>query len=103
MDDPRDPSLEVKLSVPKTWKEAFDAFGSGTMLVAGIVMMTRNPFLAWPAFLFALSGFINQRPHTTKDGGSATNALLFAASGLFITYMPKLFLPPVNQIKLPTE
>ncbi|KZV96049.1 hypothetical protein EXIGLDRAFT_765733 [Exidia glandulosa HHB12029] len=101
--DPRDASLEVPLSTPRTWTMGTDAFGAMTMLMSGMVMVTRNRYLAWPALLVTLVALVNQQPLRTKDGGSALNSVLFAISGLIVTYLPQFIIPPSTSTQLPVD
>jgi len=65
------------------------------MLLSGAVMVTRNRYLAWPALLIALAGYVNTRPMRQKaDGGQGLSGIVFALAALFSSYLPYLFLPP---------
>ncbi|TFK75696.1 hypothetical protein BDN72DRAFT_451732 [Pluteus cervinus] len=89
--DPRDSSLEVKYSPPKTWFAESDALGVTGMLLAGLIMVSRNRFLAWPAIIVGVNGVINQHPMRSKEGaGSAWSSLLLCISALFASYFPLL-------------
>ncbi|EJD51833.1 hypothetical protein AURDEDRAFT_158678 [Auricularia subglabra TFB-10046 SS5] len=102
-DDPRDASLETRLSAPRSWIMGSDAMSSLTMLVCGMVMVTRNRYLAWPAVIVSLAGVVNQQPLRTKDGGSAWNSFFFSLSALLVTYMPMFLIAPSTQTPLPTQ
>ncbi|KAG2347252.1 hypothetical protein BDR05DRAFT_928034 [Suillus weaverae] len=86
--DPRDSTRETKLSLPKTWHaESADAMGSMGMFLAGLVLVSRNRYLAWPVALLALSSFMNQHPIRTKEGGSTPwTALMTATFALLVSH-----------------
>ncbi|KAH7931343.1 hypothetical protein BV22DRAFT_998542 [Leucogyrophana mollusca] len=88
--DPRDSSLETKLTLPKTWHaEAPDAMGSMGMFLAGMVLVTRNRYMAWPVLVLAIGGVTNAHPVRTKEGGSTPWATLaMAAFALIISHAP---------------
>ncbi|KAJ3561049.1 hypothetical protein NP233_g10436 [Leucocoprinus birnbaumii] len=66
-DDPRDPYQEVVLTFPKTWyQESSDGLNSSGMFLSGLIMVTRNRFLAWPAVMFSLNTMFNQHPARSK-------------------------------------
>ncbi|KIY72046.1 hypothetical protein CYLTODRAFT_418229 [Cylindrobasidium torrendii FP15055 ss-10] len=94
-EDPRDPALETKFAFPSNpnwYKEASDGMGTPGMLFSGLIMMTKNRFLAWPAVMFGVNSFINQHPLRAKEGGSgALSNMLLCLSALVASYMP-LFL-----------
>ncbi|EGO01218.1 hypothetical protein SERLA73DRAFT_167343 [Serpula lacrymans var. lacrymans S7.3] len=93
--DPRDASLETKLTLPKTWyADANDSMGSMGMFLAGMVLVTRNRYLSWPVLLLAISGVTNQHPLRTKDGGNSPWAILFMAILAVIMSHAPLFLLP---------
>jgi len=63
MDDPRNSALETLFVLPKTWhREANDGASSSGMFLSGLIMVTRNRFLAWPSLLFGLTTLINEHP-----------------------------------------
>ncbi|KAF8741047.1 hypothetical protein AX14_005952 [Amanita brunnescens Koide BX004] len=77
-EDPRDATLEVKFTLPNTWYRDNDVLGSSTMFFAGLILVTRNRFLAWPAVIFAINGLINHHPLRSKDGqGGGWNNILY--------------------------
>lgn len=62
------------------------------MFLAGLIMVTRNRFLAWPSLLLGASAWINQHPLRTKEGGSPPiGNLMLAGFALVSAYLP-LFL-----------
>jgi hypothetical protein len=70
-DDPRDSSLETKFVFPSTWyRDDADALSTSGMFFSGLIMVTRNRFLAWPAILFAINATINQHALRAKEGSS---------------------------------
>ncbi|KAG0703531.1 hypothetical protein DFH29DRAFT_435627 [Suillus ampliporus] len=87
-DSPRDTTRETKLSLPKTWyAESADAIGSMGMFLAGLVLVSRNRYLAWPVALLALSSFMNQHPLRTKESGSTPwTALMTAMFALIVSH-----------------
>ncbi|KAK2460771.1 hypothetical protein APHAL10511_007241 [Amanita phalloides] len=94
-DDPRDATLEAKFVLPNTWhRDGSDTLGSSSMFFAGLIMVTRNRFLAWPAVIFAINSLINQHPLRSKDGqAGAWSNLFLCATALLASYFP-LFLMP---------
>ncbi|KAI0301238.1 hypothetical protein BC826DRAFT_904800 [Russula brevipes] len=106
-DDPRDPSLESKFTIPQTWSTQDNADGLATsgMFLAGLIMVTRNRILAWPSLLLGLGAWINQHPLRTREGGTPPIAnLMLALSALLASYLPlvlKAGSPPgVKQVPL---
>ncbi|KAL0570020.1 hypothetical protein V5O48_011939 [Marasmius crinis-equi] len=70
-DDPRDASLETPFTLPSAWRgESYDLSTTG-MMFSGLIMITRNRFLAWPAVMFGLNGLFNQHPLRNKEGGGS--------------------------------
>ncbi|KAH0831153.1 hypothetical protein J3R83DRAFT_13727, partial [Lanmaoa asiatica] len=90
LNDPRDASRETRLTLPKSWKaESVDAMGSMGMFFAGMVMVTRNRYVAWPVLILAINGVMNQHPLRAKEGGSTPWAtLMMALFGLVISHAP---------------
>ncbi|KDQ32994.1 hypothetical protein PLEOSDRAFT_1060688 [Pleurotus ostreatus PC15] len=88
--DPRDSSLEVKMSFPKTWnRDGSDPLSVSGMFLAGLIMVTRNRYLAWPAILLAFNAYINQHPLRTKEGsGNALMNLMMCIMALIASYFP---------------
>ncbi|KIJ37054.1 hypothetical protein M422DRAFT_178471 [Sphaerobolus stellatus SS14] len=102
--DPRDPSAEVPLSLPKAWrKEAPDGLAAISMFLSGAVMVMRNRYFAWPALLVAVASYVSAKPMRQKDGGSGFSGIVFAFAAMFSAYLPFLFLPNVapSQVPLP--
>ncbi|CAE6371241.1 unnamed protein product [Rhizoctonia solani] len=95
--DPRAPQLEEPFRLPKTYTESLDAVTSFSMLMAGGTLLTRNPYGAWAAMFVAVSGFLNQHPLRTKDGGQTWSSIIFALGALITIYMPRLIIQPVVQ------
>ncbi|KAG8732850.1 hypothetical protein FRC11_010562, partial [Ceratobasidium sp. 423] len=52
------------------------AVTSFSMLMAGGTLLTRNPYGAWTAMFVAVSGFMNQHPLRTKDGGQTWSSIM---------------------------
>ncbi|CAE6429891.1 unnamed protein product [Rhizoctonia solani] len=95
--DPRAPELEEPFRLPKTYTESLDAVTSFSMLMAGATLLTRNPYGAWTAMFVAVSGFLNQHPLRTKDGGQSWSSIIFAFGVLITIYMPRLIIQPAVQ------
>ncbi|KAF7292870.1 hypothetical protein MIND_01186000 [Mycena indigotica] len=93
-EDPRDASLEAKFSLPNTWtQDSFDGLSTSGMFLSGLIMVTRNRFLAWPSVIFGLSSSINAHPLRTKEGGgSALPNLALCVMALFASYIPLLMI-----------
>ncbi|KAK7683849.1 hypothetical protein QCA50_013227 [Cerrena zonata] len=71
-DDPRDPAAETKLTFPDSWQvESSDGLSASVMFISGLIMVTRNRFLAWPSLLMSINSIINQHPLRTKEGGNS--------------------------------
>ncbi|KAF8892903.1 hypothetical protein BD779DRAFT_1507646 [Infundibulicybe gibba] len=89
-EDLRDMSLETKFTLPKSWyRESSDGLSSSSMFLGGLIMVSRNRFLAWPSVLFATNGIINQHPLRSKDGsGSSWSSLLLCIFALLASYLP---------------
>lgn len=88
-EDPRDPSQEVTLTFPKTWyQESSDGLNSSGMLLSGLIMVTRNRFLAWPAVIFTLNTVFNQHPARSRGDVSTWSNLMLCISALFASYIP---------------
>ncbi|KIM52012.1 hypothetical protein SCLCIDRAFT_1224108 [Scleroderma citrinum Foug A] len=85
----RDSSREVKLTLPRSWRvESIDPFGSVGMFLAGMVMVTKNRYLAWPVLVVAISGVMNQHPLRTKEGGNNPWAnLVMAVFALVMSHL----------------
>ncbi|KAK0483782.1 hypothetical protein IW261DRAFT_980403 [Armillaria novae-zelandiae] len=83
-DDPRDAALAVKFTLPPTWYRESEGLGTSGMFLSGLIMVTRNRYLAWPSVLFGLNQYVNQHPMRAKEGtGGLSNLLALVAS-----YMP---------------
>ncbi|KAF9518766.1 hypothetical protein BS47DRAFT_1337898 [Hydnum rufescens UP504] len=93
MDDPRDPGLEVGSTVPPSWKkQSLDPFGSSSMMLGGLTMVTRNPVVAWTTIFIGLWGWLNSHPLRTKDGGTAGQGIIYAVGALIAAYVPRLII-----------
>ncbi|KAG8930904.1 hypothetical protein FRC03_007768 [Tulasnella sp. 419] len=91
-DDPRDASLGVKISLPKSWTSESDATASLAMLLAGVTMFTRNTNFAWITLFVAVNGWINQHPKRLKEGGQSLVAVFAAIGCLLTANMPRFIL-----------
>ncbi|KAF9444898.1 hypothetical protein P691DRAFT_806550 [Macrolepiota fuliginosa MF-IS2] len=92
-DDPRDSSLEVALTFPKTWyQESSEGLNTSGMFLSGLIMVTRNRFLAWPAVLFSLNNLFNQHPARQKGDASSWSNLMLCIAALFASYIPLLII-----------
>ncbi|KAF8511289.1 hypothetical protein JB92DRAFT_2935139 [Gautieria morchelliformis] len=105
MSDPRDPSIEAPYSLPKSWGKETEGLAAMSMFISGLVMVTRNRYLAWPAILVAITGYVGSRPLRQKDGGQGLSGVVFALAATVSAYLPMLFLPPLerNQVLLPID
>lgn len=91
--DPRDAALETRVTFPKTWKQEdtgvytviwrelvltylTDTLGSSNMFLSGLIMVTRNRMLSWPALFVGFTSFINQHPLRAKEGKQGYNGIL---------------------------
>jgi len=105
-DDPRNAALETRYVLPKTWhREPNDgAASSSGMFLSGLIMVTRNRFLAWPSLLFGLMTSINEHPLRSDSSalhGWSNLALCFFV--LIASYIPVFVVsktPPT--VPLPT-
>ncbi|KIM41581.1 hypothetical protein M413DRAFT_71981 [Hebeloma cylindrosporum] len=87
--DPRDASLETDFTTPKTWfRDTSDGLGTSGMFLSGLIMVTKNRYLAWPSLLFGLSLMFNAHPLRSKEGGSGWSNLALCISALFASYIP---------------
>ncbi|KAJ6481677.1 hypothetical protein C8R45DRAFT_309497 [Mycena sanguinolenta] len=106
LDDPRDASLETKFALPTFWyRENSDGLGTSGMFLSGLIMVTRNRFLAWPSVLFGVSSAINVHPLRAKDGGSAAgtlSSLLLCVGALLTSYLPLFMISRSTTAPLPT-
>ncbi|CAE6490986.1 hypothetical protein RSOLAG22IIIB_07277 [Rhizoctonia solani] len=100
--DPRAPELEEPFRLPKTYTESLDAVTSFSMLMAGGTLLTRNLYGAWTAMFVAVSGFMNQHPLRTKDGGQSWSSIIFALGALVTIYMPRMIIQPTLEATKPT-
>ncbi|KAF8236163.1 hypothetical protein L208DRAFT_1357879 [Tricholoma matsutake] len=90
-DDPRDPSLETKETLPYTWirDDMADAFGTSGMLLSGLIVVTRNRNIAWGAILFGISGIINSHSLRAKSSsGSPLSSFLMCITACVALYFP---------------
>jgi len=90
MDDPRNSALETPFVLPKTWYrhgEANDGARSSGLFLSGLIMVTRNRYLAWPSLLFGLTTLINEHPlrSDTRAGWSNIAMYFFV---LIASYIP---------------
>jgi len=73
------------------------------MMLSGLILVTRNRVLAWPALLLAISGAINQHPLRTKDGSTGTSSLWFAFFALIASYAPMILVTPAKAGESPFQ
>ncbi|KAJ3535629.1 hypothetical protein NMY22_g6401 [Coprinellus aureogranulatus] len=88
-DDPRNAVLEQPYTLPRSWfLETGDGLASSGMFLAGLIMVTRNRFLAWPSVVFGINSLVNQHPLRQKDSaaGWSNTGLCFVA--LIASYLP---------------
>ncbi|KAI0356898.1 hypothetical protein OH77DRAFT_1400317 [Trametes cingulata] len=98
-DDPRDPSAEAPLTLPEKWQTDSLGISQGTalavMFVSGLIMVTRNRYLAWPALLLSINSVINQHPLRTKEGGQSNISVIMLGIGaLLASYLPLILIGP---------
>ncbi|KAL7284584.1 hypothetical protein ACG7TL_001877 [Trametes sanguinea] len=95
-DDPRDPSAEAKLTLPEKWQtDSLDALSSSMMFVSGLIMVTRNRYLAWPALLLSINSVVNQHPLRTKEGGQGgLSVIMMGIAALLASYLPLMLIGP---------
>ncbi|TCD64882.1 hypothetical protein EIP91_003458 [Steccherinum ochraceum] len=95
-DDPRDASSETKLTFPETWQvDSSDALSASVMFVSGLIMVSRNRYLAWPALVLSINSAANQHPLRTKEGGnSPLSTLVLAVCALLASYFPMFMVGP---------
>ncbi|KZT43435.1 hypothetical protein SISSUDRAFT_1057827 [Sistotremastrum suecicum HHB10207 ss-3] len=95
LDDPRDASLEVPLSPPRSWKTSEDSgTGGSAMFLSAAVMVTRNRYLAWPALFMALSNHFNQQPMRSKDNNNTLISIMVSFFALLTSYLATFVVPP---------
>ncbi|CAL1709899.1 unnamed protein product [Somion occarium] len=102
-DDPRDPAGETKLTFPESWQvESSDGLSASVMFISGLIMVTRNRYLAWPSLLLSINSVINQHPLRTKEGGnSPISTVILGVSALLASYLPLVMIGPQKQVPLP--
>ncbi|KAF8270036.1 hypothetical protein EI94DRAFT_1572498 [Lactarius quietus] len=96
MSDPRNSSLESKFTVPQSWRvqNNVDGLSTSGMFLAGLIMVTRNRYLAWPSLLLGASAWVNQHPLRTKEGGTPPiGNLMLAFFALVASYLPLILKP----------
>lgn len=95
-DDPRDASAETRVSFPETWKtDSLDGLSGSVLFISGLVMVTRNRYLAWPNLFLTLMSLFNQHPLRTKEGtNSPSSGLMICISALVASYLPLLTVQP---------
>ncbi|KAI8989128.1 hypothetical protein BD414DRAFT_382344, partial [Trametes punicea] len=100
-DDPRDPSAEAPLTLPEKWQtESVGAWirillYERMMFVSGLIMVTRNRYLAWPSLLLSINSVINQHPLRTKEGGQSNlSVILLGVAALLASYLPLVLVGP---------
>ncbi|KAI0634266.1 hypothetical protein C8Q77DRAFT_1110772 [Trametes polyzona] len=102
-DDPRDPSAEAPLTLPEKWQtDSLDALSSSMMFVSGLIMVTRNRYLAWPALLLSINSVINQHPLRTKEGAQSNiSVIMLGVGALIASYLPLILISPAQKVSLP--
>ncbi|KAI0085875.1 hypothetical protein BDY19DRAFT_895679 [Irpex rosettiformis] len=92
-DDPRDASAETKMTLPESWTT--DAPGTFSLFLSGLIMVTRNRWLAWPNLALSLNSLFNNHPLRTKgDSGGGATSRMIAASALVACYLPLFMIQP---------
>jgi len=76
------------------------------MFVSGLILVTRNRYLAWPSLVMSINSVINQHPLRTKEGGSSPlSTIVLGVCALLASYMPLLLIgaqKTPTQVPLPT-
>ncbi|KAI0672310.1 hypothetical protein C8Q78DRAFT_1077846 [Trametes maxima] len=103
-DDPRDPSAETSLTLPEKWQaDSLDALSSSMMFVSGLIMVTRNRFLAWPALLLSVNTVINKHPLRTKEGAQGdVSVIMLGVAALIASYLPLILIGPAAKVPPPS-
>ncbi|KAI0342629.1 hypothetical protein BDW22DRAFT_1296492, partial [Trametopsis cervina] len=99
-DDPRDASAETQMTLPVSWTT--DSAGVLIMntlgialFLSGLIMVTRNRWLAWPNLILSLNSLFNQHPLRTKATYySNLQSYRVAFSALIACYLPLLMIQP---------
>ncbi|KAF7329820.1 hypothetical protein MKEN_00245400 [Mycena kentingensis (nom. inval.)] len=87
--DPRQETLEAKFAFPNTWsKDSFDGWSTSGMFLSGLIMVTRNRFLAWPSVVVGIASSINSHPMRAKEGTMALPNLALCVMALIASYLP---------------
>ncbi|KIM92232.1 hypothetical protein PILCRDRAFT_810263 [Piloderma croceum F 1598] len=96
--DPRDASLESKLVFPHRWpRDYMDALSTSGMFLSGLIMVTRNRYMSWPALMLAINGLINQHPLREKESASSPWAtLMLAIASVLVSYSPLFIVSPTQ-------
>ncbi|KAF9467128.1 hypothetical protein BDZ94DRAFT_1156642 [Collybia nuda] len=89
LDDPRNASLETKEILPYNWYRESMAGAASGMFLAGLIIVTRNRYLAWPSLALGVNGVANSHPLRAKEGGGgAWSSMLLCITALVATYVP---------------
>lgn len=89
MDDPRNSALETPFVLPKTWHpEPSDGAKSSGMFLSGLIMVTRNRFLAWPSLMFGLNTMINDHPLRSDNNSLGWSNIAVCFCVLIASYIP---------------
>jgi len=96
--DPRDSSLEIKVCFPKKWsRESNDALSASAMFLSGLILVTRNRYLAWPALMLSICGVVTQHPLRTREGAIGVwSGVMLSISAVFAAYLPFFLLAPAK-------
>ncbi|KIP07389.1 hypothetical protein PHLGIDRAFT_71132 [Phlebiopsis gigantea 11061_1 CR5-6] len=98
-DDPRDASAETKMSFPQKWTT-----DNLVLFLSGLVMVTRNRYLAWPNLFLTLCAWFNQHSLRTKESSnSPTSALMICVSALVASYLPLITVQPGSTSTQPPQ
>ncbi|EIW53358.1 uncharacterized protein TRAVEDRAFT_133113 [Trametes versicolor FP-101664 SS1] len=103
-DDPRDASAEAPLSLPEKWQtDSFGAHLCPLMFVSGLIMVTRNRYLAWPSLLLSINSVINQHPLRMKEGAQSNISVIMLGIGALIaSYLPLILIGPAAKVPPPS-
>ncbi|KNZ81057.1 hypothetical protein J132_03047 [Termitomyces sp. J132] len=59
------------------------------MFLSGLIVVTRNRYLAWGSIVFAVSALINSHPRRAKEAGfQGWSTVFLCLSALFASYFP---------------
>ncbi|KAJ7628559.1 hypothetical protein FB45DRAFT_918623 [Roridomyces roridus] len=98
VDDPRDASLETRYTKAPTWVgQDFEGLNTSAMFLSGLIMVTRNRYLAWPSLILGISSMINMHPLRAREGSTGSfSSLILSIGALIASYLPMLMVQNVS-------